>query len=253
MATRYPILDTQLTTPTTAGRALLTAADAAAQRTALGLSASYTAADFTATTGASGTTASIVSGRLRLSVDAAVRRYGTVSTVWTTTAPRGVLTLPTGLREVIAIAQVHSVTGTATSYKAITTTLRYGTDPSDVPDNTATTAGFRLPGTVHFDQALNIYGGEVRADTYPVAIGSTTGSNWSGAPTRYIGVRWTRGSVQPMSSDTSSIDDVMGLQPTPWLPDWGAPTQVVIALQQYSGGTLATASVDLNVLVWAYT
>jgi hypothetical protein len=77
MATRYPILDTQLTTPTTAGRTLLTAANAAAQRTALGTAAGSSEpvpfpGSWTVGNGSlAGASASAASGQLVVSLPAA--------------------------------------------------------------------------------------------------------------------------------------------------------------------------------------
>lgn len=210
----------------------------------------YTAADFVATQGHASTSASIVSGRLRLSVDAAVRRYGTVSGTWTTTAPRGVLTLPAGVREVIVATRVYAG-NTNTSWIGVNTMLRNGADPADVADNAAH-AGIRLPGTLHWDQSGTLYGGELRADSYPAGIGITT-ANWSASPTAYHGVRWVRGAMSYVgaTATTPGIDDVYGYSAASITPDWSVPTQVIVALQQY-GGALVTSQVDLDIYVWTW-
>ena len=217
----------------------------------------YTAADFTATQGHASTAASIVSGRLRLTIDAAERRYGTVSGAWTTTAPRGVLTLPPEAREVIVLAGVHSESDSGSGEIAVTVALRGGstTDPSDV-DNNAFQAGARLPGALNFDTSAGIYGGELRADTYPGALSpliSTTAWN-TATPSPRFGVRWTRGGLGyvAMAAAGTTPDDVMGLAPAAVSPDWPYPVQVVIALQQYAGVPPLASTVDLDVFVWVW-
>ena len=211
----------------------------------------YTAADFTPTQGHASTSASIVSGRLRLSIDAAVRRYGTVAGAWTTTAPRGVLTVPAGAREVVAITRVYTDSGTTTSYLGVSTALRGGTDPSDITD-LAVMSGTRLPGTVHWDTGPAIYGGELRADSYPASTGISV-VQWASAPTPYYGVRWVRGSVTYVGAATgaSSPDDVYSYPVAGLAPDWPVPTEVIVTLQQYSGAT--AAQVDVEILVWVWT
>ena len=211
----------------------------------------YTAADFTPTQGHASTSASIVSGRLRLSIDAAVRRYGTVSGTWTTTAPRGVLTLPSGAREVLAITRVYTGSGTATSYIGVSTLLRDGSDPSDITD-LAVMSGTRLPGTVHWDTGPAIYGGELRANSYPASTYISV-VQWAAAPTPYYGVRWTRGAVTYVGAATgaSSPDDVYSYPVAGLVPDWPVPTEVVVTLQQYSGAT--AAQIDVEIFVWVWT
>jgi len=211
----------------------------------------YTAADFTPTQGHASTSASIVSGRLRLSIDAAVRRYGTVSGTWTTTAPRGVLTLPSGAREVVAITRVYTDSGTTTSYIGVSTALRGGTDPSDITD-LAVMSGTRLPGTLHWDTGPAIYGGELRANSYPASTCISV-VQWAAAPTPYYGVRWTRGAVTYVGAATgaSSPDDVYSYPVAGLVPDWPVPTEVVVTLQQYSGAT--AAPIDVEVFVWVWT
>ena len=213
----------------------------------------YVTADLTPVQGHADTSASIVDGRLRLSIDAAVRRYGTVSGTWTTTAPRGVLTLPSGAREVLAITRVYTGSGTATSYIGVSTLLRDGSDPSDVTGSSLL-AGTRLAGTLHWDTAAALYGGEHRADTYPGSTGLGVVA-WASAPTPYYGIRWTRGVVAWAAAPTTAttIDDVVAYGGTPLEPDWAAPTQLVVTLQQYTGGAIASATIDVEVLVWVWT
>lgn len=214
----------------------------------------YVTADLTPVQGHANTSASIVDGRLRLSIDAAVRRYGTVSGTWTTTAPRGVLTLPSGAREVLAITRVYTGSGTATSYIGVSTLLRDGSDPSDVTGSSLL-AGTRLAGALHWDTAAGLYGGgEHRADTYPVSTGLGVVA-WASAPTPYYGIRWTRGVVAWAAAPTTAttIDDVVAYGGTPLAPDWAAPTQLVVTLQQYTGGAIASATIDVEVLVWVWT
>ena len=242
--------------PGTAGQ-VLTVSDAGLpvwrDPTSGGTVTAYTAADFTPTQGHASTSASIVSGRLRLSIDAAERRYGTVSGTWTTTAPRGVLTLPSGAREVLAITRVYTGSGTATSYIGVSTLLRDGSDPSDVTGSSLL-AGTRLAGTLHWDTAAALYGGEHRADTYPGSTGLGVVA-WASAPTPYYGIRWTRGVVAWAAAPTTAttIDDVVAYGGTPLEPDWAAPTQLVVTLQQYTGGAIASATIDVEVLVWVWT
>lgn len=265
MTTRYPITHTSITVPTAAGTTLLTAADAAAQRTALGVDQgrrAYTAGDFTATNGTS-TTASIVAGRLRMTLDANVRRYGTIAGAWTTTAARGVLTLPTGLREVIVLSRVQSSTGTVTQYKSLTTALRGGpaSDPSDITGSEYANGGIALPGVNHFDSSSALYGGEIRSDSFASSIFTPVSTfNWSTAPTQYVGLRWTRGAVSFVAApaNATTTDDVMALGPinnvsVPMLPEWPVPTQAVVALQQFSGGASSVGQVDADILVWCWT
>ena len=211
----------------------------------------YTAADFTPTQGHASTSASIVSGRLRLSIDAAVRRYGTVAGAWTTTAPRGVLRVPAGAREVVAITRVYTDSGTTTSYIGVSTALRGGTDPSDITD-LAVMSGTRLPGTVHWDTGAAIYGGELRANSYPASTYISV-VQWAAAPTPYYGVRWTRGSVTYVGAATgaSSPDDVYSYPVEGLVPDWPVPTEVIVTLQQYSGAT--AAQIDVEIFVWVWT
>ena len=241
--------------PGTAGQ-VLTVSDAGLPHWAAaagGTVTAYTAADLTPVQGHADTSASIVDGRLRLSIDAAVRRYGTVSGTWTTTAPRGVLTLPSGAREVLAITRVYTGSGTATSYIGVSTLLRDGSDPSDVTGSSLL-AGTRLAGTLHWDTAAALYGGEHRADTYPVSTGLGVVA-WASAPTPYYGIRWTRGVVAWAAAPTTAttIDDVVAYGGTPLAPDWAAPTQLVVTLQQYTGGAIASATIDVEVLVWVWT
>ena len=211
----------------------------------------YTAADFTPTQGHASTSASIVSGRLRLSIDAAVRRYGTVAGAWTTTAPRGVLRVPAGAREVVAITRVYTDSGTTTSYIGVSTALRGGTDPSDITD-LAVMSGTRLPGTLHWDTGPAIYGCELRANSYPASTYISV-VQWAAAPTPYYGVRWTRGAVTYVGAATgaSSPDDVYSYPVAGLVPDWPVPTEVVVTLQQYSGAT--AAQIDVEIFVWVWT
>jgi len=240
--------------PGTAGQ-VLTVSDAGLpvwrDPTSGGTVTAYTAADFTPTQGHASTSASIVSGRLRLSIDAAVRRYGTVAGAWTTTAPRGVLTVPAGAREVVAITRVYTDSGTTTSYIGVSTALRGGTDPSDITD-LAAMSGTRLPGTVHWDTGPAIYGGELRANSYPASTGISV-VQWAAAPTPYYGVRWTRGSVTYVGAATgaSSPDDVYSYPVAGLAPDWPVPTEVIVTLQQYSGAT--AAQIDVEIFVWVWT
>ena len=239
--------------PGTAGQ-VLTVSDAGLPHWAAaagGTVTAYTAADFTPTQGHASTSASIVSGRLRLSIDAAVRRYGTVAGAWTTTAPRGVLTVPAGAREVVAITRVYTDSGTTTSYLGVSTALRGGTDPSDITD-LAVMSGTRLPGTVHWDTGPAIYGGELRDNSYPASTYISV-VQWAAAPTPYYGVRWTRGSVTYVGAATgaSSPDDVYGYPVAGLAPDWPVPTEVIVTLQQYSGAT--AAQIDVEIFVWVWT
>lgn len=260
MTTRYPITNTSIVVPTAAGTSLLTAADAAAQRTALGVDQgrrAYTAADFTATNGTS-TTASIVAGRLRMTLDANVRRYGTIAGAWTTTAARGVLTLPTGLREVIVLSRVQSSTGTVTQYKALTTALRGGpaSDPSDITGSDYVNSGFSAPATHQFDSSGNLYGGDARSDSFGTNIWTPVSTfNWSSAPTQYLGIRWVRGATSYVAapSGATTPDDVVPLGATASPPEWPVPTQAVVALQQFSGGASSVGQVDADILAWCWT
>lgn len=111
MATRYPITHTSITVPTAAGTTLLTAADAAAQRTALGVPRAVTlyAADGTAESGSA--TASLSGSGSSSTFTLSTTSQTVAYTTSATTAPRILLTIPANAVSINLEMKLSSVSG----------------------------------------------------------------------------------------------------------------------------------------------
>lgn len=235
------------------------AADPAAARTALGVDSDWTtydAADLTLVQGGTSCTAALVSDRLRLTIATDSTRWtGYVSSAWQTDqGPHGWLALPAGVREVIVAHRVY--TGSpAQDYGLSAAFLRNGSDPSVAPTapTPAVGSGVKLAGHSTWGHGSAPFG---TFDTdYPVT--ASLGVAWSatpGATTRWIGVRWTPGSVQAIACDAAgipTIDDLLVHPSRVVVPAWPAPTMAVFALNRLVGGSAGTRTVDLDVVVYA--
>lgn len=217
----------------------------------------YGASDLTLVQGDSSCAASLVSGRLRLTITTdSTRWYGSLSSVWQTTqGPHGWLALPGGVREVIVAYRVYSGSPPK-DYGLSGIFLRNGTDPAIAPTApTPATGGATLVGQ-------SVWGhGAPRIGSFDAGWTSAgtggLGEAWSatpGASIRWSGVRWTPGAVQAVacaSPGTPALDDLLTYPTLAVAPAWGAPTMVVLALNRLAGGDSGTRTVDLDVVVYA--
>lgn len=213
----------------------------------------YTEADLALVQGAGSCAASIVSGRLRLALDtASARRYGTVSGVWTAEAPRGIFSVPSGAREVVAALRPYSASAQI-DYNFLGVLARKGADPV-TPTNIG---GIRMPSTGIFGTQASVYTGEGYADGYPPGSGAL---EWwpatPGASHSWWGLRCTPGLTQLLAwtdpTDTPTLDlaAVSSHTAGQMASTWRMPSELVFCLQRFSGGVTTAISVDLDVRVW---
>lgn len=255
MATRYPITHTSITVPTAAGTTLLTAASAAAQRTALGVPRSTVlyASDATAESGSA--TASIsgtgASSTFTLSIANATLAYRNNAT----TSPRILLPIPQGTFRIeleLGITAASGFTSTGSIYFAAA--LRPG--GGGTPSRLWGAAWNDAVGTVYYqDLTTDANTGGASAST---TIGNPAADRWMrcvwDCTSRWLSpcfgtgtsgarpVSWQFGTqvAGPPQGSRQYVSDTIG-----------ADTQLAIWIQTFGNFSPSiTATCTTRVLVW---
>lgn len=249
LATASTVTASQISDSTAAGRTILTAADAAAQRTALGAVADWTtvtASSFSTRSGTRGT-ASFDSGtgRFTFTIDGVALAYydGT-----TRSAARAYYAVPPTAREVVIVHRLYTRTsGSTQTSTAILGALRAGTDDTAAPG--VDTAYIAVGGASQVFPALAIYNGG--APFYwgdfdgsgAFGAAATGGSAWAAnnaENTQWAGVRWASGRLGwGVLTGTSSTP---GPEALAWswqstTPRWAGPPGLVILAAIQNGGS----------------
>jgi hypothetical protein len=251
MTTRYPITHTSITVPTAAGTTLLTAADAAAQRTALGVSSITTlyASDCAAESGSesasiSGTGAS---STFTLTASATSRVYNNTGA----TAARVLCPIPANAYRIEAEMGITAASGFTTGgSRYLATALRssgggtpaqlwgyaWNDNPTGYWGNLTTN-----PNAGSINNPPNVPGVDrwqrLTWETTLPQLGGLWGSGTAGArPTV-----WTPGNVafaMPVGTPTFIVDTT------------GSTSSLAVYLQSFGGGGATSVTAKLTVRVW---
>lgn len=256
----------QISDSTSAGRALLTAADTAAQRSALGAAPAmaaftvYSAPDFTLVNGSGSDTATLVGSQIRFAhTNAGIRHYSTS----TRDCARARIAIPSGASRIILVARVATLTAPGTTWDALGLYLRDGADETAAPSSVLhaiTASAARLAAVVHFrDSATGVYFGEAGTASYP-SVAVFNGQTWVG--TRWVALQWSAitgelraglfvSSTAPTSPDQFAWSTVMGASGGPMTLGYGRPTWAVVAALQ-PGGAATAFQFDADLILWVW-